>query len=187
MHSRRPSLKLRIAAVCFALGALIMIVWLVDRGRPRTAAPVPPTIAAVAALPSDAPLPTERATATDEPTIAPTVAQLVLTAAPRPTAEATATATAERIATAEPTIEPATVELAPTETPAPTIAAPKSTPTINPAADSYPCRAGQIKGNRDTNIYHVPGQATYARTRNNVACFDTEADALSAGYHKAQR
>jgi hypothetical protein len=55
------------------------------------------------------------------------------------------------------------------------------------AADAYPCNIGQIKANVDSGIYHVPGQQTYAQTRNNVICFDTESQAIAAGYRRAKR
>jgi methylphosphotriester-DNA--protein-cysteine methyltransferase len=53
-------------------------------------------------------------------------------------------------------------------------------------ADSEPCRLGQVKGNRSSRIYHVPGGASYPRTVTNVQCFDTEDQALAAGYRKAR-
>jgi micrococcal nuclease len=58
-----------------------------------------------------------------------------------------------------------------------------------PAANaaSHPCQDGQIKGNRNSGIYHAPGQRHYADTRNNVECFDTEVEAQNAGYRRAQR
>lgn len=50
-----------------------------------------------------------------------------------------------------------------------------------------PCQPGQIKGNRNSGIYHAPGQRDYEDTRENVQCFDSEVDAQSAGYRRAQR
>lgn len=130
----RSSLQLRIAYVCFAAGAIILIGWLVGRNSSGRAV-VPSPAAATAQL---------RVTATIAPTEAPTQEQLA-TAAARPTAANETT------------------------------------------GDSFPCKEGQIKGNRDSNIYHAPGQASYAQTQSNVACFDTEADAQAAGYTRAQR
>ncbi len=52
---------------------------------------------------------------------------------------------------------------------------------------AYPCQPGQIKANRNSGIYHVPGGAFYARTYANVACFDGEADAAAAGFRRARR
>jgi hypothetical protein len=54
-------------------------------------------------------------------------------------------------------------------------------------ADWYPCQVDQIKGNRNSMIYHTPEQRDYARTRENVECFNSEAEALAAGYRKAER
>lgn len=86
---------------------------------------------------------------------------------------------------------------APTTRPAPAptpTAAPAAAPTAPPAAAppastdaSYPCQAGQIKANRNSGIYHVPGGASYSQTRANVQCFDTEAEAQAAGFRRAQR
>lgn len=53
----------------------------------------------------------------------------------------------------------------------------------------WPCQQGQIKGNQNSKsrIFHVPGQRDYARTFKSVECFDTEAEAIAAGYRKAKR
>lgn len=59
--------------------------------------------------------------------------------------------------------------------------------TPDPIADAYPCLPGQIKANRNSNIYHVPTGVSYAKTRANVLCFDTEAAAQAAGYNRAKR
>lgn len=53
--------------------------------------------------------------------------------------------------------------------------------------ESYPCAVNQIKGNVNSGIYHVPGGASYAKTTANVQCFDTEAEAVSAGFRRASR
>ncbi len=75
--------------------------------------------------------------------------------------------------------------------PPPPAPSPSAAPTTAPqrpvTADSAPCREGQIKGNRNSMIYHAPGQRDYARTTANVVCFDTEAQAQAAGYRRAQR
>lgn len=44
-----------------------------------------------------------------------------------------------------------------------------------------------VKGNRNSMIYHAPGQRDYDKTVNNVEYFCTEQDAIDAGYRKAQR
>jgi micrococcal nuclease len=54
-------------------------------------------------------------------------------------------------------------------------------------AESYPCAVNQIKGNVNSGIYHVPGGASYAKTTANVKCFDTEAEAIVAGFTRAKR
>ena len=47
---------------------------------------------------------------------------------------------------------------------------------------------GKIKGNKNYMIYHVPGGASYDKISvNNVVYFDTEQDAINAGYRKAKR
>jgi len=48
-------------------------------------------------------------------------------------------------------------------------------------ADSAPCLSGQIKGDSSSKIYHSPGNRDYARTKSNVVCFDTPAQAQAAG------
>lgn len=56
-----------------------------------------------------------------------------------------------------------------------------------PGSESYPCKTGQVKANRNTKIYHVPGGLSYARTQANVQCFDTSAAAEAAGFRAAKR
>ncbi len=69
----------------------------------------------------------------------------------------------------------------------PTATKPPPVPTTIPDSAAAPCRPGQIKGNRDSHIYHLPGQQNYARTRADVVCFNTEAEAQAAGFRKALR
>ena len=45
---------------------------------------------------------------------------------------------------------------------------------------------GQIKGS-SSFIYHLPGGAFYDRTTNPVRCFDTEAEAIAAGFRKSSK
>ncbi|WP_309300073.1 sunset domain-containing protein [Priestia megaterium] len=47
--------------------------------------------------------------------------------------------------------------------------------------------SGQIKGNKNSKIYHVPGGAYYDRTQDNIVWFCSEADAQAAGYRESQR
>jgi len=53
--------------------------------------------------------------------------------------------------------------------------------------ESYPCALNQIKGNKNSMIYHVPGGSSYAKTTANVQCFDSEAAAVAAGFRRAKR
>jgi len=43
-----------------------------------------------------------------------------------------------------------------------------------------------IKGNRESKIYHMPGDAFYEQT-SPERCFRTETEAQKAGYRKAER
>lgn len=46
---------------------------------------------------------------------------------------------------------------------------------------------GKIVGNKNSHIYHVPGQAGYRMNSSNAVYFNTEAQAQAAGYRKALR
>lgn len=46
---------------------------------------------------------------------------------------------------------------------------------------------GKIIGNTDSKIYHVPGQRSYNINSKNAVFFNTEQDALNAGYRKSLR
>jgi hypothetical protein len=83
-------------------------------------------------------------------------------------------------------IEPAaTATPEPPEATATTGRPPTRTPPPLTEADAAPCRVGQIKANERSGIYHAPGGGSYARTRANVVCFDTDTQAEAAGYRKA--
>ncbi|OGE73861.1 MAG: hypothetical protein A3I07_03990 [Candidatus Doudnabacteria bacterium RIFCSPLOWO2_02_FULL_42_9] len=45
---------------------------------------------------------------------------------------------------------------------------------------------GKIKGSKSM-IYHLPGGAFYDKTTSPIRCFDTEAEAKSAGFRKSSR
>jgi hypothetical protein len=45
---------------------------------------------------------------------------------------------------------------------------------------------GKIKGS-SSHIYHIPGGAFYDKTAHPVACFNTEAQAVAAGFRKSAR
>lgn len=84
------------------------------------------------------------------------------------------------------------------DAPAPTLAAPVAdAPTggsggntdnlVEPSADEHPCPAGlPIKGNRNSGIYHSPGQQAYNRTDPEV-CFATPQEAEAANFRAAKR
>lgn len=109
-------------------------------------------------------------TATAVPTVAPPTRP--------PTAVPThePTATPEPEPTAEPTAAPPpTQRIFPTRTPRPIL-----------ASDATPCALGQVKGNRNSKIYHVPGGGSYSQTKANVECFENEGQAQAAGYRRAR-
>lgn len=74
----------------------------------------------------------------------------------------------------------------PTRTVAPT-RTPEPTATRGVTEASAPCLSGQIKGNRNSGIYHTPFQSSYRETKANVACFETEEEARDAGFRRADR
>lgn len=47
--------------------------------------------------------------------------------------------------------------------------------------------AGQIVGNTNSHIYHVPGQAGYNMNSSNAVYFNSEQDAINAGYRRSKR
>lgn len=60
------------------------------------------------------------------------------------------------------------------------------TATMTDADRAYPCQINQIKGNPDSMIYHIPSGRWYASTRNSrIVCFDSEQEAIQAGYRKS--
>ena len=113
------------------------------------------------------PTPTPLPRTTPEPTPVP-IPNLYATWAPTWAAEAAAARTpAASRATALPASSRATAVLLP--------------------ISAYACPATHvIKGNRNSMIYHMPGQEYYTRTKPEW-CFALEADAIMAGYRKALR
>jgi micrococcal nuclease len=89
--------------------------------------------------------------------------------------------------TAAPTVQ-VVAQPPPTSTPVP---APKPVAS-SPAGGAFPAVGtacppeAPIKGNRDSMIYHLPGQQAYNRTKPEQ-CFSTESAAVAAGYRRAQR
>ena len=62
--------------------------------------------------------------------------------------------------------------------------------TGNPASnhgDMNTAETGKIVGNRNSHIYHVPGQAGYRMNSANAIYFNSETEAQAAGYRKAKR
>lgn len=51
----------------------------------------------------------------------------------------------------------------------------------------YTGNQGTIVGNSNSKIYHVPGQADYHMNSVNAVYFNSEQDAINAGYRKAKR
>jgi len=140
---------------------------------PPTQKPATPTALATLARPSDTPVPptaTRAATNTPRPTLAAT----------RPP-----------------------VTLAPTGTKAPATAVPIPTATAAPAIpsggnyggsvngyaplDAFTCPDyAPIKGNKNSMIYHRPGQSAYTKTKPEV-CFARGEDAEASGFRAAKR
>jgi hypothetical protein len=141
----------------------------------------------------------------NEPTT-PTTAPVLLVATAAPTTAMPTATTAPPTATTEPptsTALPPTDE--PTQPPAPATAPPTQPPAqpttaplmmVSGPVDDLasappddqpwlPCARGQVKGNRNTMIYHVPGGASYGRTFRNVYCFNSADEARAAGYRAA--
>lgn len=175
--------------------------------------PIIPTVVLLAVLlvACSPPPPTSLPTARVIPAV---TRSATATRVPRATAQPTSlpTATPTLIPTSSPTLEPTATSHLPTQTPTPTftleLTVTKRVPVIekptavqptatsltaqptgvaNSQADARPCGVGQIKGNRNSMIYHVPSGEWYARTHNNVICFNTEAEAEAAGFRKSKR
>jgi hypothetical protein len=116
-----------------------------------------------------------------QPTLPPPTATVTCTPLPSPTASPTAEATAT-----PPPLPIATSTRRVMISPTPALTQ-TSAPAPNAQADAQPCQVGQIKGNRNSMIYHVPSGEWYARTHKNVTCFDTEEEAQAAGFRKSKR
>lgn len=157
---------------------------------PPTATPLPtetPTEAptATAAPPTEAPTEAPATIApTEAPTIMPTVAPTVAPAATIASTEAPAAPTVA------PTAEPPPP---PTAVPAPPSGGTDANPVFSGegrqrAVDPpwWPCRQGQIKGNRNSMIYHPPTGRFYDNTFENVECFNTAGEAEAAGYRASE-
>jgi hypothetical protein len=51
----------------------------------------------------------------------------------------------------------------------------------------YPCQEDQIKGNKNSKIYHIPNGDFYDKTFREVTCFDTAAEAETAGFRASRK
>ena len=51
----------------------------------------------------------------------------------------------------------------------------------------WPCKENQVKGNRDSRLYHVPTGTFYNNTFEGIDCFDSAKEAEAAGYTESQR
>ena len=58
------------------------------------------------------------------------------------------------------------------------------TTTVDPPW--YPCQEKQIKGNKNSKIYHLPTGDFYPKTFQEVTCFNTSAEAEAAGFRAAK-
>jgi hypothetical protein len=152
--------------------------------------------------PTQTPTPTNTLTptptATSTPTLTPTVTPTSLpTATSTPSPPPTSTATKTPTPTSTPVPSPTPVIL---PSPTPTFeqvlpTAPPLPPTpVNPTFSGdtvdppwWPCEPGQIKGNMHSMIYHVPSGSFYAKTYDNVQCFDTAAEAEANGFRLSKR
>lgn len=57
--------------------------------------------------------------------------------------------------------------------------------TRNPRTDSPMPATGQVIGNKNTNVYHLPGDMGAMPEEKNRVYFNSEQEAVSAGYHIA--
>jgi len=62
-------------------------------------------------------------------------------------------------------------------------------PAVSPTAVSFPCRAGQIKGDWYSMSYYLPWQASYSavgrRAGSDVWCFTSAEDAEGLGFSRS--
>lgn len=101
-----------------------------------------------------------------------------------------ATATASAIA-AKSTTVPATVTTAPvavTKSPAPVVSSVQADPVVQPNGNQAAVGdgVGQIIGNKNSKVYHLPGCASYSRvSEKNQVRFSSVEEAETAGYKRA--
>ncbi len=162
---------------------------------PLTTSPPPGIVSTLPAATPILPSPT-----TTTPNLPPTdTARPTATPIPSPTSGVTPSVAALLFQTQQTTqaIQTLPPTAPPTDTPAQTATVEVATPavpvptTLDPlrlaTSESSPCAQGQLKANRNSGIYHAPGQRDYAKTKDNVQCYDNETQAQAAGYRKAKR
>ncbi|WP_244851332.1 sunset domain-containing protein [Lactococcus formosensis] len=99
-------------------------------------------------------------------------------------------AAAEKAAAEKAAAEKAAAEKAAAEQAAAEQAAAEQAASMNRIEDSgqiYTKDQGAIIGNSKSKIYHLPGQAGYHMNSSNAVYFDSEEQAIAAGYRKSKR
>ncbi|WP_341784738.1 hypothetical protein [Lactococcus garvieae] len=99
-------------------------------------------------------------------------------------------AAAEKAAAEKAAAEKAAAEQAAAEKAAAEQAAAEQAASMNRIEDSgqiYTKDQGAIIGNSKSKIYHLPGQAGYHMNSSNAVYFDSEEQAIAAGYRKSKR
>lgn len=99
-------------------------------------------------------------------------------------------AAAEKVAAEKAAAEKAAAEKAAAEQAAAEQAAAEQAASMNRIEDSgqiYTKDQGAIIGNSKSKIYHLPGQAGYHMSSSNAVYFDSEEQAIAAGYRKSKR
>lgn len=147
--------------ILYALGAMMVLGMIRSCGKPTVQKQTPTKT------------PVVEVTETNVPTEQPTETEVLETPTKRATVTMALIPSATKRATSVTILPTATALTVSTDTTA--------------SGDSYPCKDGEIKGNINSNKYHVPSGQSYAKTKNNVVCFATEQDALNAGFVRAKR
>ncbi|MFK4948194.1 hypothetical protein ACI1TZ_08460 [Lactococcus formosensis subsp. formosensis] len=99
-------------------------------------------------------------------------------------------AAAEKAAAEKAAAEQAAAEKTAAEKAAAEQAAAEQAASMNRIEDSgqiYTKDQGAIIGNSKSKIYHLPGQAGYHMNSSNAVYFDSEEQAIAAGYRKSKR
>lgn len=94
------------------------------------------------------------------------------------------------VESSSPHVPPTATEVSPQPTPVPTEPPASTGPTFtNEEVDPpwWPCAQGQIKANNNSGKYHSPDGQFYAKTYEDVQCFNTAAEADAAGFVASKR